>query len=211
MGVQQETKASMKAWTSTQAYGFGVICLIVGGILGALVHGPAKAVVSPEQVAGPAAAVQQQMPPQGARQAGGTIVNPLDAQLQKDPNNVDLLSKAGNMSMEMGDPKGAIGYYERALKVKENEDVRVNLGNAYFESGDADHALAEFAAVLKADPKNDKALFNTGAVKWRAKQDPKGAVEAWQAILKYYPNHPHKDQVKQMIARAKEHADKGLN
>jgi cytochrome c-type biogenesis protein CcmH/NrfG len=59
------------------------------------------------------------------------------------------------------------------------------------------------AKVLKADPKNDKALYNTGVVKLMGKNDPKGAIASWETLLRYYPNHPHKAQVQEMIKKVK--------
>ena len=39
--------------------------------------------------------------------------------------------------------------------------------------------------------------------------DPKGAVEAWEKLLKTNPEYPQKQQVEQYIAKAKEHAARG--
>jgi len=56
--------------------------------------------------------------------------------------------------------------------------------------------------VLQADPKNDQALFNSGVVYWQAKKDGKSALKCWRSILEYYPKHPHRAQVEQLIANA---------
>lgn len=105
--------------------------------------------------------------------------------------------------MKGGDAQMAVEYYGRALKVKDDLNVRTNLANAYFRVGDIDQSLSELAKVLVADPKNDKALYNTGVVRLMGKRDAKGAIESWEAFLKYHPDHPHKVQVQEMIKRAK--------
>jgi tetratricopeptide (TPR) repeat protein len=128
---------------------------------------------------------------------------PVLEKLKSDPNNFDLLAQAGTAEMKAGDPKSAVIYYDRALKVKDDLETRTSLANAYFRSGDADQSLAELAKVLEADPKNDKALYNTGVVKLMGKNDPKGAIAAWETLLKYYPNHPNKAQVREMIHKVK--------
>jgi cytochrome c-type biogenesis protein CcmH/NrfG len=46
-------------------------------------------------------------------------------------------------------------------------------------------------------------------VRWQGKGDPKGAVEAWEKLLKANPNYPQRQQVEQYIAKAKEHAARG--
>jgi tetratricopeptide (TPR) repeat protein len=188
-------------------YSLGAICLVLGIALGALLHGPVqRAAADPSVASAPA------MPGNPAHMAGGVGQMPAPAaapdsviaKVKSDPNNFDLLSQAGNASMKASDPKSAADYYRRALKVKDDADVRINLANAYFRTGDADQSLAELATVLKTDPKNEKALYNTGAVRLMGKRDAKGAIASWETFLKYYPNHPQKAHVQEMIKRAKE-------
>lgn len=195
-------------WNSTKVYIFAVISLVLGVALGALFHGPT-------QTAPGATAGMPQIPAaSGANphMGGGvpTVVNdPVFEKLKSDPKNFDLLVQAGNLSLRAQDAKAATDYYSRALEVKNDTDVRIDLANALFRSGDADRSLAELATVLKADPKNDKALYNTGVVQLMGKSDPKDAIASWQKLLKYYPNHPHKQQVEEMIKRVKAEQSKG--
>lgn len=194
------------AWSSTKVYILGTICLVLGIIIGALFHGPAKpsalAIASVASDQGMLAS--QQVPPQASAGAPTVAPDPVFEKVKSDPNNCELLSQAGNAAMKGGDPKSAVDYYGRALNVKDDLDVRTNLANAYFRSGDADQSLAELGKVLKADPKNDKALYNTGVVRLMAKKDTKGAIASWEAFLRYHPDHPHKAQVQEMIKRVKQ-------
>ena len=91
----------------------------------------------------------------------------------------------------------------------ENPDVRTDMGTAYFYNGNADRAITELQTSLKYRPGHPQTLFNLGWVKWQGKQDPKGASEAWQQLLKENPNYPQRQQVEQYIAKAKEHATRG--
>jgi len=175
-------------------------------VIGAIFHGPTNPV--------PAIASEQQMPATGqmpphtpsdsAHMMPPVASDPVFEKVKSDPNNFDLLSQAGNAAMKAGNAKLATEYYLRALKVKEDLEVRTNLGNAYFRSGDADKSLAEFATVLKADPKNGKALYNTGVVRLMGKRDAKGAIASWETFLKYHPDDPHKAQVQEMIKKVKQ-------
>ena len=56
--------------------------------------------------------------------------------------------------------------------------------------------------MLQAHPANDVALFNSGMVKYKAKQDTKGAIELWQQLLKANPNHPQRERIQKMIDKA---------
>ena len=202
--MENQTPAANLEWTSTKVYILSTIFLVLGIALGALSHGPAQ----PAAALAPGIASGQQMPPNSATQDPHAAIanaanDPVFEKLKNDPNNFDLLVQAGNAEMKANDPKSAVDYYGRALKVKDDLDVRTNLANAYFRSGDADQSLAELGKVLKADPKNDKALYNTGVVRLMAKNDPKGAIASWETFLKYHPDHPHKDQVLEMIKRVK--------
>jgi cytochrome c-type biogenesis protein CcmH/NrfG len=194
-------------WNSVKVYTLGAICLVLGIALGALFHGPGQPAESTSSNAASAPAMPGAPPQMPQGMAQGAAVAPSDPVFEKvknDPNNFDLLSEAGNVAMKGGDPKMAADYYGRALKVKDDLDVRTNLANAYFRAGDADQSLAELALVLKADPKNDKALYNTGVVRLMGKRDAKGAVSSWETFLKYHPDNPHKAQVQEMIKRAKQ-------
>jgi tetratricopeptide (TPR) repeat protein len=219
--METPSPAPTSEWSSTKAYTLAVICLVVGVVVGALFHGPAQpnALPAAATVGAPAGsqlpADPSKMSPQelaaihqGAMQKGPA--DPIFEKLKADPNNLDLLAKAASVSMRAGEVKPAIEFYGRSLKLKENSEVRVNLGNAYAYAGEPDMALQEFEAVLKVDPKNDKALFNSGVVRLRSKNDPKGAIRAWETLLKYYPNHPHRAQVQEMISQAKKPVHKAL-
>lgn len=204
MENQTSTPTAAIEWTSTKVYTLGAISLVLGIVLGALFHGPTQpAEVAATSVASTAGSTAQ-MPPAGMGQAPASAPDPVFEKVKSDPNNFDLLSEAGNAAMKADNPKMAEDYYQRALKVKDDLDVRTNLANAYFRAGDPDQSLAELAIVLKADPKNDKALYNVGAVKLMGKRDTKGAIASWEMFLKYHPDHPHKAQVQEMIKRAKQ-------
>ena len=183
-------------WSSKKVYILGAICLALGILIGALYHGPAK----PTALATTSAASDPRTPT--------VAIDPVYEKVKGDPDNFDLLSEAGNAAMKGGNPKAAVEYYGRALNVKDNLDIRTNLSNAYFRAGDADRSLAELAKVLQSDPKNDKALYNTGVVRLMGKNDTKGAIASWEMFLKYHPDHPHKAQVQEMIKRVKNSASK---
>ena len=63
--------------------------------------------------------------------------------------------------------------------------------------------LQQFATVLKADPKNENALYNTGMVLMLGKHNPRGAISSWETFLKFYPDHPRKALVLEQISQAK--------
>jgi cytochrome c-type biogenesis protein CcmH/NrfG len=201
------------SWTSPQAYLLAAFCLLLGVALGYLFRGSA----SPAVPVATAAATQPEGSAQNQQQAAAqakaaleqTAAPLLDA-VNRNPNDYDSLIKLGNLYYDGQQFQSAIQYYERALALHpENADVRTDMGTAYWYAGNADKALAEMQTSLKYRPGHPQTLFNLGWVRWQGKSDPKGAVEAWQQLLKANPDYPQKDQVEKYIAKAKEHAARG--
>lgn len=204
-GVQQ-------GWTGMQAYVLAAACLLLGVALGYLFRGsasqsaPVAAATSPEmQQAAP-----QQPSAAEAQAALAQAAGPLMEAVKKDPKDYESLIKLGNLFYDAQQFPNAIQNYERALAIHpENPDVRTDMGTAYWYTGNADKALAAMEASLKYRPGHPQTLFNLGWVRWQGKQDPKGAIDAWQQLLKSNPDYPQKQQVEQYIAKAKEHASRG--
>jgi cytochrome c-type biogenesis protein CcmH/NrfG len=209
---QSITNPRNGAWTSTQAYVFAAFCLVLGVALGYLFRGSASPAA--KAIAPASASIQQE----GAQKASaaemqvalGQAAAPLLEAVNKNPNDYDSLVQLGNLYYDAQQYPNAIQYYERALVIHpENPDVRTDMGTAYWYTGNADKAVEAMQASLKYRPGHPQTLFNLGWIRWRGKADPKGAVEAWEKLLKSNPDYPQKQQVEQYIAKAKEHAAKG--
>jgi cytochrome c-type biogenesis protein CcmH/NrfG len=203
-------------WTSTQAYLMAVICLVIGVAVGYFLRGSAAtdaapvAAASSAPVSGPVGMggmPQGQLSPEQLKQIVDTQAAPLLKQLESSPNDPALIATLGNLYYDAQQYKVAIGYYDRALKIDpKNPNIRTDLGTAYYYLGDTDRALNEFQATLKYSPNHAQTFFNIGMVKWQAKMDVKGAVAAWQELLRKNPNFPEKEKVQQLIAQASKHA-----
>lgn len=142
------------------------------------------------------------MPPQNPPQVAAHAAAEVLRKLEREPDNPALLAEAGNIYLYNRVFAGAVGYYERALRQRDDVAVRNNYASALFYSGDAEAALQQYDRILAADAKNDEALFNRGMVRLRAKDDPGGAVESWRALLKAHPRHRRRADVERLITRA---------
>lgn len=216
MQSQATTKSASAsgAWTGTQAYVLAVFCLLLGVALGYLFRGSASAVTAQVSAASAAAeqgsGVHQPQPDPNAQAALAQAAAPLLDAVNKDPKDYESLVKLGDLFYDGKQFPNAIEYYQRALAIHpENPDVRTDMGTAYWYNGDADKAVGELQTSLKYRPGHPQTLFNLGWVRWQGKADPKGAVEAWQQLLKANPDYPQRQQVEQYIAKAKEHAARG--
>jgi cytochrome c-type biogenesis protein CcmH/NrfG len=211
--VDVARNVAAKLWTAKEAYLLAAFCLLLGVALGYLFRGSAspaatQAVASTTTQQG--SAFQKQQADPNAQAALAQAAAPLLESVNKDPNDFESLVKLGNLYYDGQQFPNAIQYYERALVIHpDNPDVRTDMGTAYWYTGNAEKALAAMEMSLKYRPGHPQTLFNLGWVRWQGKQDPKGAIEAWQQLLKANPNYPQRQQVEQYIAKAKEHASRG--
>ncbi len=203
------------AWTSAQAYGLAIVCLLLGIAVGYLLRRSSPAPASPTAAQGPASQSAETAPgmmapgqvtPEQLKHMADKQAEPVLSQLKARPNDPALLAQAGNVYYDAQQFKNAIDYYARALAGDPNNtDVRTDMATAFWYAGDADRALAEFDRVLRQDPTKGNALFNRGMVRWQGKMDVKGAVSDWETLLKVDPNYRDRPKVEQMLAQAKKH------
>lgn len=205
-------KESQPTWTAVQAYVLAVFCLLLGVTLGYLFRGSASPAVentaSTQQNFNPPQGMGNQPSPEQQRAMFEKASAPLRDRLNKNPNDFETLVKLGNLYYDSRQYPDAIDLYDRALKIHpDTADVRTDLGTAYWYTGEADKAIAEFQKSLKVNPNHPGTWFNMGIVKWQGKMDPAGAVQCWEELLKRNPNYQQKQQIEELIAKAKQHSE----
>jgi cytochrome c-type biogenesis protein CcmH/NrfG len=199
-----------KFWNNTQTYGMAIICMILGIAAGYLLHAPAVASPAPSMSevsapASPANAAPQMPSAADMKRMADKQVAPLLADLQKRPNDAELLAKIAHAYMAAQQFQSAQEYYEKSVAISPKVEPLNELAFVYVKLGDLDRGIAALNKALAIDPKNPQVLFNLGYFEWKGKADPKAAIAAWQAFLKADPNSPKKAQVEQMLAQAKKH------
>lgn len=196
-------------WQTKQVYAMAAVCLVVGLAVGYLMRGsggaPAGATIqsSKSEPANP----NGKMPSlEEMKRMADKQVEPLLAQLKANPNNFALLVQIGDVYKSTHQFREAANYYQKSLEIDpKNVAVRTDMASCIFYSGDADGALAQLEQSLKYDLKDANTLFNIGMIKWRGKNDAKGALLAWQELLAKNPDldTQKKMAVEKLIADAK--------
>jgi cytochrome c-type biogenesis protein CcmH/NrfG len=203
--TNSSSKNSLReVWTSTQVYTLAAVCLVIGIASGWLVRGSQQAAKPQVNFAIPTPLSSETPTGQSVDQQAA----PLLAQLQKDPENAELLTAVANVYYDGGAYSKAIEYYQRSLRVlPADANVRTDMATAYWYRGDADTALGEYEKALSYAPTLPNALFNMGIVKWRGKMDVPGALAAWQKLLDTNPNYEQRGKVLELMAEVKKHSN----
>jgi cytochrome c-type biogenesis protein CcmH/NrfG len=208
--MSDDNQSVKTSWSSVQVYTLSAICLLVGVTSGYLFRGSttpkaaAPAAVQ-AQMPGSEAGAAQQPTPEAMKRMAEKQVAPMLATLEKNPNDIDTLTKVAHFYYVAGQYDDAAKYYEKIAALKPTVEVLNKLSGAYYSAGSGDKALETENRALKIDPKSADTLFNLGMLKWQVQGDFNGAVKCWETLLKENPNHPRRAQVEKMIAEVKQH------
>lgn len=135
---------------------------LLGLIIGAMLIGPHLTKSSP---AAPAAVVEGGGAPQSNPMAAvRERLAALKEQVARDPGNSTALAQLGNMYMDAAKFSEASGYYERALAVHDDPNVRVDLGICYKNLGQLEKSLTEFHRAAASSPDQWQPLYNEAIV-----------------------------------------------
>jgi cytochrome c-type biogenesis protein CcmH/NrfG len=122
----------------------------------------------------------------------------------KDPKNVQVWIRLGNLSMDSGRFQEAIDAYQEALKLDpKNVDVRVDLGTCYRNAGKPDVAVKEYRKAVELNPNHLNAHKNMGVVLAYDLRDKAQAIKAFEKVLQIEPNSPDAAQIRQEIQKLK--------
>ncbi|MFZ0951692.1 MAG: tetratricopeptide repeat protein [Candidatus Sulfotelmatobacter sp.] len=211
MATEQRASLPKAAWSGTQAYILAVFCLVLGVALGYLFRGSASPAAAASASAESSVPQGQPAPAQPTPEQLKAMVEqsaaPLLAALKTNPDDFNTVVQIGNLYYDGKQYPEAVKYYQLAVKSQPtNADLLTDLGTSLWYTGDADGAITEFQNALKYRPDHPATLFNLGVVRWQGKLDPKGAVQAWEELLRSNPDYPQKQEVQEYIERAKRHA-----
>ncbi|HEY8131105.1 MAG TPA: tetratricopeptide repeat protein [Thermoanaerobaculia bacterium] len=137
---------------------FSTCSFLLGLVIGSLLIGPKLAHVSGGQPS-PAVPVAQS-PMDAVRQQ----ISSLNEAIARDPRNFEALAQLGTMYMDAAKFPQAIGYLERALAVREDPNVRIDLGICYKQNRQLDKALEAFRKAKAEAPDQWQPIYNEAVV-----------------------------------------------
>ncbi len=122
----------------------------------------------------------------------------------KDPKNLQVWIRLGNLAMDSGRHQEAIDAYQEALKLDpKNVDVRVDMGTCYRNVGKPDVAVKEYRKAVEINPNHLNAHKNMGVVLAYDLRDNAQAIKEFEKVLQIAPNAPDAPQIQQEIQKLK--------
>lgn len=196
--MENETTAPSTApafLKAMQVYSMAIACLVIGLAIGYMMRSSQLA-VAPQM----SAQISRQSPPAHAnphsrpsleqmRQMSDKQAAPLLEKLRTNPADSALLMQVGAIYHTSHRFKEAAGYYQRALDTDpKNVAIRTKLASSLYRDGEVDGAIVQLNQALKYRPGDANALFDLGMIKLQGQGDGKGAIAAWQRLLKNNPD-----------------------
>jgi len=140
--------------------------------------------------------------PQGLSPEQASKVLALEKEVSANPGNVDAWTELGHHYFDSHQHEKAIEAYKKALALRpDNANVWTDMGVMYRDIGKPSDALAAFDKAMQIDPRHEVSRFNKGIVLMMDMGDHKGAVEAWEELLKINPSAkaPNGEPIKELL------------
>jgi len=180
------------------------VALLAGCVLGFLYYngGRKPAIAPPSASTLPAdhPALPENHPPiESARE-----LMTLEQLSRSDPQNPDYKIRIGNLYYDLGQYRRAAEAYQASLALRpEDPSVETDLATCLHQLGEHDKALATLEHVLRYRPNFRQALLNKGVVLYAGKNDRRGAIAAWEELLRVDPNLPQRAELQARIDELK--------
>ena len=147
----------------------------------------------------PPSAIMTEIELQALRQAAAREDAPIPSLLQ-----------LAHMALDQGRLDEARRLYERVLaREPRNVEAITHLGGVLFQEGRVDEALAKVEEALRIDPRYIHAHWDRTQYLFYGKRDFAAAVKAAEAFLEVVPQGPDADNVRKLMAEARQQAGKG--
>jgi len=120
------------------------------------------------------------------------------------PKDFNALVGLGNLYYDYKQYQQAVDYYRKALKIKDDPNVRTDMATAYMYLGLYDRAAIELQTVVKQYPNHAKAHYNLAQtyIKLGLLNDAAKELEAFLKLVPYGPDAQYaQNQLQQIKAQ----------
>ena len=135
-----------------------------------------------------------------ATAATGDRIADMTRNLERDPENPEILMDLGNAYYDREDWDQAIELYEKARrKAPQNPNLLSDLGAAHRNRGEFELAVAFFQKARQANPEHWQSLLNWLLVEAYDRRDARAAQPLFEEVKKRYPEIPQLDRIQEQI------------
>lgn len=132
-------------------------------------------------------------------------VGALKTAIEKDPKDVQALTRLANIYHDAGKYDQAVAFYRRVLEINpKNVDARTDMGICLRETGKSDDAIAEFRTSLSYDPRHWQSWLNLGVVTLFDKNDLDTASQAFAKVEALNPGFKDLPLLKEALRKARD-------
>ena len=135
-----------------------------------------------------------------------SIILRLQMDLLKNPGNAEAWARLGHSYFDISEFQNAIYAYQRHLHLApDNANVWTDLGIMYRRTGLFNEAIKAFNKAINIDPKHQLSRYNKGIVLMHDLNDRKGAIMAWEGLIKINPSArtPEGQLIKEVVRKLK--------
>jgi len=204
---------SSQRWlTNPLVMAAGMVFLVAIGI-GVGVTVARRSGPTPEASVPSAGAPAAGVPTAGAPPADlGSVTTGIELQalrqaVARDDAPIQSLLQFAHVALDQGKLDEARRAWERVLaREPRNVEAITHIGAVLFQEGHVEAALAKVDEALRIDPRYIHALWDRTQYLFQAKRDYPGAIKAAEAFLTVVPDGPDADNVKKLLAEARQKA-----
>ena len=125
-------------------------------------------------------------------------------QLEKNPNDAELLSRYGDFLSDIEHYQEAVDAYQKVLAIEpSNVNAQTFMGTALWNLGRKDEAAVLYEKSLKADPNHLPTLYYLAMVDLDKGKNLDAAAEKLAKMEKIDPNQPVLKELRQRIEEAR--------
>ena len=113
----------------------------------------------------------------------------LEEEVSNNPERFQAWTQLGNLYYDTGQYKEAVKAYETSLELHEgNANIWTDLGVMYRRTDRSEKAIEAFDKAIAMDPNHEISRLNKGIVLLYDLNNPKGAIESWENLVRINPN-----------------------
>lgn len=138
----------------------------------------------------------------------------LEEEVTSNPENFQAWTQLANLYFDSGQYQKAVKAYEASLDLHAgNANIWTDLGVMYRRTKQPQRAIEAFDKAIAMDPMHETSRLNKGIVLLYDQNDVKGAIAAWENLLKINPEATttNGDSIRDFIAQLRANEGKDGN